>query len=373
MKLENRVEFPETMAASYVCHINDQPLNTAIHNADTRLLLLSHENVSFPVTVTDHYRRDNTYVVSPLSAYIDYATAELPPLPAWMTATIKTVLRGMGRYLDRRQLDRHIAINNWLLSTNLYPQGWAGENLAELTQSLAEAMPEHAIVWRSLNSFSNADLLQQAKAAGYLLVPSRRVFILDARAGKDSPFLRRKSLINDARKRRNSPYQLVLHEELLPSDFPRIEALYRALYIDKYNALNPQYSAHWLQLAHQYGWLQFCGLRHVDGTLDGVIGWFSNETLLSTPVIGYNTERPQSDALYRQLSWMTINEAVRRRCVLNFSAGAADYKQQRGGVPVIEYSAVYVKHLSKSRQRAWSLIAAVTQRFAVPLMHRFNL
>ncbi len=58
---------------------------------------------------------------------------------------------------------------------------------------------------------------------------------------------------------------------------------------------------------------------------------------------------------------------------VNLSAGAAQFKRLRGGVPAIEYSAVLVSHLPKRRQRAVRVLRALTQRVGVPLMRRFKL
>lgn len=363
----------DTPARSYVAAFANCDSRSLIHNLSTRMLLLEHDELSLPLSLTDRYQSGNSYVVSPQSACVDYAADELPPLPSWLQGLLRTTLAATGHWLERRELDRHVAINNWLLSTNLYPPQWDGAGITPLTDALCQSFPEHALVWRSLNPFTNAALLRAFSEQGYLLLPSRRLFIFDARSGGASTFLKHNSTRNDARMRRNSAASCVAHEELQPSDFARMAALYHALYVGKYNALNPQYSARWLQLAHQHRWLQFCGLRNGDGELLAINGWFSTATTLSTPIVGYDTAVPQSLGLYRQLSALTLSEATRRACVLNFSAGAAHFKQQRGGMPFIEYSAVYIAHLPPARQQAWRLLAWLARHCAVPLMQHFDL
>ena len=62
-----------------------------------------------------------------------------------------------------------------------------------------------------------------------------------------------------------------------------------------------------------------------------------------------------------------------RDAELNLSAGAAHFKRLRGGVPAIEMSAVYCRHLPKTTQRAIAVLRTLTTRIGVPIMQRFQL
>jgi hypothetical protein len=119
--------------------------------------------------------------------------------------------------------------------------------------------------------------------------------------------------------------------------------------------------------------LQLKVLKNDQGRIDGVVGWFTNGDILTAPVVGYATELPQRLGLYRLLTQMCLQEAVRRRCLLNFSSGAAHFKRLRGGVPEIEYSLVFVGHLSKKRQRVWYLLSWILRTIGVPIMKKFKL
>jgi hypothetical protein len=58
---------------------------------------------------------------------------------------------------------------------------------------------------------------------------------------------------------------------------------------------------------------------------------------------------------------------------LNFSAGAAGFKRLRGGVPAIEYSAVYARHLPRKTRNAIGVLSLATRRVGAPLLSKYGL
>lgn len=367
------------LAAEYVhaSTVNTSPFVDMpfIRNVQTKPGMLPVGEYVFPMTIDDGEVLNNSYVVSPLTAYSGYAEAELARLPALpiLSSLLRGLIRGAGHYIRRRQLGRVVHVNNWMLSTNLYPADWDGTGIVAMTDRLASEFPDHAICLRSLNRFSNRTLLDTLERQGYLLTPSRQVYLFDARTGEASNFLKHNNVKSDARLLKKTPYQEVSGTRLTDKDFVRLEQLYRMLYIDKYCALNPQYTARWLYCGQRDGWLSLTALRHPGGQIDGVVGWFALDNVLTAPIVGYDTSLPATLGLYRLLTRLCLQEAVTRRVVLNFSAGAGHFKRLRGGVPQIEYSAIYVRHLSAERRRAWRVLAALLQSVAVPVMRTFKL
>jgi len=51
-----------------------------------------------------------------------------------------------------------VMVNNWLLSTNLYPPS-SNETLEAISRFLIERFPKHAIVYRSVNPILNESML----------------------------------------------------------------------------------------------------------------------------------------------------------------------------------------------------------------------
>ncbi|WP_419210444.1 hypothetical protein ABRP32_03895 [Providencia manganoxydans] len=346
-----------------------------IGNVSARMVLLDTGTQQLPVSITEgNEPDDNCYVVSPQTAYSGYALEELKRLDRpYLTWPLKLLIQAVACLLRAGKINKLVQVNNWLLSTNLYPTDWDISELPAVTALLQREFPEHALGFRSLNDFSNRELRQKLKTLGYLSVPSRQVYLFDGRAGEQAPFLKHHNTQLDATLLRRSPYTVVLGNDLNDVDFKRIEHLYNQLYLDKYSTLNPHYNARWMQQGQREGWLEFRALRNAEGRIDGALGWFSSSTLLSAPIVGYDTTLPQKVGLYRQLTRLCLQEAVERRQVLNFSSGAAKFKRLRGGQPQIEYSLIYTAHLSWGRRLVWTVLSYLLHRIGVPIMKRFKL
>ncbi|MTC60463.1 hypothetical protein GKR50_10580 [Providencia rustigianii] len=346
-----------------------------IGNVSTKMALLETGTQQFPVSITDgNEPDDNCYVVSPQTAYSGYAREEIKRLGRpYLTWPLTFLIYGVDRLLRAGKVNKLVQVNNWLLSTNLYPTDWDISELPAITALLRKEFPEHGIGFRSLNDFSNRELHQCLKKHGYLSIPSRQVYLFDGRAGGQAPFLKHHNTRLDATLLRRSPYTVVSGSELNDTDFKRIEHLYNLLYLDKYCTLNPHYNAQWLQQGQREGWLEIRALRAPDGRIDGALGWFSSSTVISTPIVGYDTVLPQRLGLYRQLTRLCLQEAVERRQVLNFSSGAAEFKRLRGGQPQIEYSLLYIAHLSWGRRLVWRVLSYLLHAIGVPIMRKFKL
>ncbi len=68
-----------------------------------------------------------------------------------------------------------------------------------------------------------------------------------------------------------------------------------------------------------------------------------------------------------------FDEAMRTSLVVNLSAGASQFKRQRGGRAEIEYSAVLVRHLHFKTRIALAGLRWLAAYAGVPLMKRFRL
>jgi hypothetical protein len=360
----------DSLAVRYVRHAADK-----INNVTTRMELLEFGAYQFPVSINDGGECvDNSYVVSPLTAFTGYADYELAHLGRpWLAWPLQQLVAGVGRHLERQRIDRIVQVNNWLLSTNVYPPQWQGDELAAMTQLLRERFPDHVFGFRSLNRFSNPQLLERLSALGYVSVPSRQVYLFDGCTGQQAAFLRHHNTRLDATLLRKTHYEIVPGHALSDADYPRLQHLYNLLYLEKYCPLNPQFSADWLRCGQRDGWLELTALRNPEGRIDGVLGWFGNGTILTAPVVGYDTALPQKTGLYRLITQLCLQAAVERECLLHFSSGAAHFKRLRGGQAEIEYSMVYVAHLPPARQRIWRLLSKLLHGIGIPLMQRLKL
>ncbi|WP_254509241.1 GNAT family N-acetyltransferase [Anatilimnocola floriformis] len=365
---------PEELLASgcdadWIELLTSRPANSLVRNLETRWAVLRVDDALMPVTINE-LEYDNSYVCSPYGGCVLYPQSEVKKVDNFF---VRGLVRGLtfslAPLLRATQINRIVCVNNWLLSTNLYPPFDCG-HVSDLTQMLSERFPSHAITWRSLNDVTNPDLLQRLVAEGYLLVPSRQVYFFD---GEDGAFLRKSNNVWDREQLRNSGLQIVTHDELQASDAPRIEQLYRWLYVDKYSPQNPQFTAELINEFRARQLLTMWGLRDSSGELVGVAGAFERNGVMTVPLVGYDTSLPQNLGLYRSLMSIVLHEAVRRKVKLNLSSGAAHFKRLRGGEPCIEYTAVYCRHLSFASRLAWRSLAALMQKVGVPILRKYQL
>jgi hypothetical protein len=121
---------------------------------------------------------------------VTYAAEECDKLDnAALRGCLRLFLRGFGLWVKRSELNRCVHINNFLLSTNLYPD-WDGTGIGELHRRSLNENPTHAIVFRSLTRALNGPIINQLLNLGYRLIPTRRVWLFDS-ANKEAIIRRR--------------------------------------------------------------------------------------------------------------------------------------------------------------------------------------
>mgnify|MGYP005666639161 CR=1 FL=1 len=351
---------------------SEKPL---IDNVATELELTIIDNEAFLTSINSQSKQRpvNSYVVSPVTAFGHYALDEIRRLHRpWVTWPLKLLVLSCRSLFVSGRLDSVVNINNWLLSTNIYPATWQGDGGLAAVKTMAGNHPDKAITFRSLNTHANSSLLANLLKQGFIGVPSRQVYIFDFR--KDASVLhQRHNNRMDAKLLAKMPFKRCQAASFSEGDFKRAEYLYRDLYVNKYSELNPQYTAEWLKLGALQGWLELEGLRNEQGELDGVVGWVVASDTVTAPIVGYDTSKPAKLGLYRLLTHLCLLRAANENKRLNFSSGAAHFKRLRGGEPAIEYSAIYIAHLPFWPRFVWRLLSFLLTKIAVPLMQRWQL
>jgi hypothetical protein len=363
---------PEAMAAlgtpeaRYAAAFAREGTGAFITNATSQMLLLRHGARCWPVTVDDGgYGR--SYVASPHSAYVLYAREEMDIVGMtkgrWAAGAALSVLDRVLRHID---FNRAAHIDNWMLSTNLH-DGWDGTDLPAIRAAMAQRWPDHFLVLRSLDAWSCPKLLEAARADGWMLLPARQIWVVDDLARDWRP---RKDYANDRRALARSGFVTEGLTAMTSADAARIAALYHQLYIGRYSALNPVFTPDFIQLTAETGVCHYRVARAPDGLIMAVAGMVVRGDTMTTPVVGYDTTRPQSEALYRIACFMLSDWAMERGLKMHGSAGAASFKRNRGAHGVIEYMAVQADHLSPLRRRVVQGLAALFERWIVPMMQK---
>ncbi len=370
--------FPATPDGDYARRVllplMQQGTRAFIANVQAAVEIVVMGDTVLPLIVADAVRRRHSgqaYVCSMLTHYIDYAQREveleLARQPT-LRRTAPLLLESLRPLLLAGNVDQCVYVNNWLLSTNLYPPLDASM-LDALHAALVQAFPQHSIVFRSLNVAMHADLLAALRQRGYLPLLSRQVYLLDPR---DGVYLRRRDTRNDMRLARRTPYRWRSHATLHPADSPRLRALYDDLYLSKYSHHNPQFTTRFVRTAMQQQWLTLAALEQ-HGRLDGVLGYIERHGIITAPLVGYDRRVPPDAGLYRLLGLHLTHAAAERGCLLHASSGAAAFKRSRGCTPALEYSMIYAQHLPPMRQLVWRLLAGLLEKVVVPLMQAHQL
>lgn len=362
--------WPDTVDGNYArCYLLPLVMNGAqvyVQNAhETTMMVAKVGDVVLPISVTD-FHPDNSFVCSPYSHYISYGGFE--EVHRINNPLVETLLRQglkpLAWYLRRNGFDRVVYVNNWLLSTNLYP-ALRVEHIRALTDALPQWFPDRAVVFRSVDTRFNAHLYHTLVEDRYKMVLSRQIW-----AQVPNHALRTRDSRSDRKALQNTPYTIVSGNQFNDADLQRGLELYNYLYLDKYSTYNPQFTSDFLRRCRDEGLLHIQAL-HLDGQINGILGYFIRNGVMTTPLLGYDIHRPQKENLYRILSLLTLQAGIEHGITVHASAGVGKFKKNRGGISSIEYNAVFDHHLPPNRQRPWSLMKRVADT-TIPFFRKYD-
>ncbi|MBF0267833.1 MAG: GNAT family N-acetyltransferase [Alphaproteobacteria bacterium] len=359
------------MVDEFLAELMKHGATSFVSNAPVQVLALEVAGFRMPVTISAPSAcLPLSWVVSLRSAYGPYAAEEMHTLPVpALRPALKAMVRWLDEWLVAAQLDKLVCINNWLLSTNLYP-AWNGEGLGALLGQLTQDYPDHFIAFRSLNYRHHAALLRSFKQAGWHLLPSRQVWLASPQARGGLMTRDRK---NDARLLKKTALKRARADTFSDADWERAAKLYEMLYLEKYSRLNPIFTPAFLRWASHSSFMRIEGLREAQGNLLGVVGTIASDTVMTTPLVGYDTSAPPKLGLYRLLTAIAFEDMERRGLCFNLSAGVGGFKKNRGARAEIEYTALWCRHLSARRQRPIKALEFLLNRIGRPLMERYEL
>lgn len=355
-------------ARSYLLPLLEHGTLSMFANVQTELLIVMVDGIPLPVTVNDA-QYDNSYVCSPYTHYVSYARQELSMLKKpWLEKGLSLLLRCIGTCLRAVHMNRVVQINNWLLSTNLYPP-LTQLQIEQVQQAVNARYPRHVVIWRSLNEVTTSTLWHTLHNMGSRFIPSRQIYLLHPAT---IPSKARWIIKRDRKLMDTFDYNVVRPDEWNADDIPRMLELYQMLYIEKYSIYNPQFTTDFLQLALEQGTLQLYGLRTA-GRLDAILGFFARDGVMTTPLFGYDTSLPVETGLYRMLSVLLIELATERGDLLHESSGVGQFKRNRGAYGALEVSAVYDAGRALPIRCCWWMLEQLLYRIGVPLIHKLKL
>lgn len=354
-------------AARFVAGLQAAKPGAHIANARSQVALLCHGDFRLPVTI-ENGDYGGSYVASPHSAYVLYARDEIDiiGLKGASRFGAKTALGVLDRWLKALAINRTVHIDNWMLSTNLHGH-WDTACLPGIRRAVIQQFPAHLPVIRCVDPWSCPDLFAGVVSDGWVLLPARQIWVTDDLEADWKPRSHTKS---DHRALRKSRLCIEEIGQMNDGDAHRIADLYAQLYLGRYSSLNPAYTARFVQLASDSGALRFRVARTGNGTIMASAGMRVAGGIVTVPMLGYDTSRPQNEALYRIASLLSTQWAMERGYRHHGSAGAGTFKSNRGARGQIEYMAVYTEHLSQARRQGIRLFAQLLERVMVPTLQR---
>lgn len=310
--------------------------------------------------------KTNAYVASIYSHYISYCFDELRELKSKsLEALARVVLGFLSIVLKTAQVDKTVFINNWLLSTNLYTD-FPVEYIQEITEFVAREHKGYAVAWNSVNDCTTKEIYGEMRSRNYVFIPSRSIYVVSRFEGFPSKIkceIRRDKKLLDT-----SPFHF---EKITYED--SIIQLYNNLYIQKYSHYNPKFNNEFARLVGTNGLMEFYALKDEKGETVGILGYFTRQGIMTTPMVGYDFAFDKAAGLYRQLSIKLFYEAKEHGYILNSSSGVGRFKMKRGADRFWEYRVIYTKSINLYRQMIFKILQVAICKIGVPMMDKKKL
>ena len=348
----------------------DEGSKDYVANVDTTFKILKVGEHFIPLTI-NKTEWENSYVVSPY-AIIPYMKEEMKRncflfmrlLFAPVFLLTKWLLKGC-------RVNKVVMVNNHPLSTNLYPK-LTENQVKEIHFDLLKNYPDHAIIFRSLNPYSEGKLMLWVEKMKYRFVTNRSIYFYAPNHPEKLKFKHRHKQKKDRELFQQEGIGILPHESFKEEDALTIKKLYDQLYLEKYSYQNPQFTEPFFKAAILKKTFSLTGIRF-HGKLVGVMGYFERNGIMTPPIVGYDTALPQSLGLYRMLTVLMFDEAKKKGLLLHMSSGAAEFKRGRGCHQEIESMGVFTRHLPLYRRIPWFVFSFLFNKVGKPILIRKKL
>lgn len=312
-----------------------------------------------------------SWVASLRNAYGPYARAEtdIVRMNRWLRPLYLAGSHAAEALLAAGALSGGNFLGNWLLATNLHSKNLTADIILATTLDVARADPELPVVIRSLTPPLHGKLIEELATAGFLLLPSRQVWIVPSPASGE--WRTHRDMRRDLALAETSSalWRWIPATEFTAADFTRSRQLFQQLYRQRYPQHNPDYTEHFFRTGVATGWLELTGLRPAaGGPLSGVIGMIHRDGVSCTPLLGYDLAASPKLGLYRLLTLKAFLTSEALGTCLHCSSGAGAFKFSRGAQPHLEFAAIWARHLPIYRRLNLHLLRSAINRCVAPYL-----
>lgn len=342
-----------------------------IENSNSESALIKHENALIPLTLSpNNVLRNQDYITSFIAQYLLYTKEEVlkgDKYSKGLKRGVKISVPVLQQFLSILKFNKIVWVNNQLTSTSLYEKYVDNINIGELVQLLQKKYDRHSIAFRGVCPATSPVLYDKLLDFGFIPLSGRQVYIFDP---SDESYKKKRPFQMDKKlSEKQEKYEWCDLNPDSSEDVERVHDLFSTLYIGKHSKFNPMYTKEFIAEAHRSGYMTFEVLKEIEtGVIEAVQGIFENDSIVTTPFIGYNLEKPKKDGLYRLMNYRLMEIAISTGKLLNMSSGADTFKKQRGGKPSFEYHMIYATHLPALRQYAWKQTRRILEQYVQPQM-----
>lgn len=341
-------------------------------NLDCESGLITIGEKLVPYTKNQMTKETLCYTISTFTHYYHYLREEMDIVGLRFSKLIlMPPLWLIGFFLRFAKVDQAFTINNFGLSTNLFPKGLRAKEWEEVVSEVEKSNPKHAILVRSVNRGLNSNDYDALIGCGFKPMFARNVLLFPHKPIEHFQKGKRRQILRDEKLEQKLGFKWLSDVILNDEQASRVAELYNQLYLGKYSKNNPRFTPLFHYECSNRKILNYQLL--IDGDkIIGVLGMKVVDEVSTTPILGYDHHHPNANVLYRIITAKITRTSSDYNFHRHASSGANKFKQLRGGVTNEEFTMVKTSHLSWWRRLNWGLIRFMAQKIGRPLTHKFE-
>lgn len=345
------IQWPENDADVWlkqvILSLTKDNIDKYIKNIKTDIKILEVEGCFIPLTIneTEYANSRVCSIFSHLLAVEKEAKKHLKQPLQFLLRPLFTLAKVLFKIA---KMNKIVAINNLPFTTILH-ESLSKNQVQKIVGFLTRQFPKYVFVFRSINSYTDGELINSLKNNNFKFAISRNIYLFDPSKYYGLSQTKKKAIRRDDKLLMKNNMRVLTHEDFNPeNDAKEMTRLYNRLNLEKHSGAN-HFTEDFFRQSIKYKTLTFIGILY-NNTLVGFTGFYQKKSVFTEPVIGYDISLPRELGIYRILSSIIINESLRNKKILHLSAGAGEFKMHRGALPEIEYFSFYCEHLNPFRR-----------------------
>lgn len=333
-----------------------------IQNIDVDIKILEINERLIPITFGNNYENQcfSVSVLGMFSYLYDESQKSVENLFLkkflwFFSKNIYKIMKISGTY-------KAIFVNNFLLSTNFFPQ-LSCQEIWELRNFLTNTYPDFSIIFRSVNEFEEQALCDFEKN-NFKKIIFRQVYV--GYKNLVEKYQKIKEVKSDKNLLKRSQLQQITSKNFSQNEIREIVECYANLYIKKYSNKNPILTENFIKNILKNNIFSLWILKNEKSEIIATYGYYQAFWQIASPIFGY-----KDGAYYRHLTSFFFQEAMNRCEILNWSSGVGEFKMHRWNEMKIEYFCAYYAHLDWKNRCIWFLVSFFSKYLWEPYFKKY--